>query len=89
MSSRYAFLLSPKPGALTATQLNTPFSLLTMMVVSASPSMSSEMMSSFRPFLRTCSKRGRISCTLLIFLSVMRIAGLSSSASIFSVLVTR
>ena len=88
MSSSMAFLRSPKPGALTATQLKEPRSLLTTRVARASPSTSSAMISSFRPFCTTCSRRGRISWMLEIFLSVIRMAGLSSTASILSVLVT-
>jgi hypothetical protein len=43
MSSNIAFLLSPKPGALTAAIFNPPLSLLTTKVARASPSTSSEM----------------------------------------------
>mmetsp|Transcript_25876 Transcript_25876/g.76648 ORF Transcript_25876/g.76648 Transcript_25876/m.76648 type:complete len:201 (+) Transcript_25876:847-1449(+) len=46
MSSRYDVLRSPKPGALTATTLRAPRSLLTTSVASASCSTSSAMMSS-------------------------------------------
>ena len=46
MSSRYDVLRSPKPGALTATTLSVPRSLLTTSVASASCSTSSAMMSS-------------------------------------------
>ena len=63
---------SPKPGALTATQVKVPRSLLTIRVDSASPSISSAMMTSFLPACRICSSRGRISWMLEIFLSVMR-----------------
>ena len=52
---------SPKPGALTHTQVNVPRSLLRMMVASASPSMSSAMMTSFLPAFSTASSTGRIS----------------------------
>ena len=41
ISSSIAFLLSPKPGALTAAILREPLSLLTTNVASASPSISS------------------------------------------------
>ncbi len=58
ISSSIAFLLSPKPGALTATQLNTPFNLFTIMVDNASPSISSAIISNFKPFLTTCSSKG-------------------------------
>ena len=46
MSSSIALRRSPKPGALTAATLRPPRSLLTTSVASASPSMSSAMMSS-------------------------------------------
>ena len=42
MSSNIAFLLSPKPGALTATTFKPPLNLLTTKVASASPSTSSD-----------------------------------------------
>ena len=42
MSSSIAFLLSPKPGALTATTFKPPLNLLTTNVAKASPSTSSE-----------------------------------------------
>ena len=41
ISSSIAFLLSPKPGALTAATLRDPLILLTTIVARASPSMSS------------------------------------------------
>ena len=41
ISSNIEPLLSPKPGALTATTLKVPLNLLTTSVASASPSMSS------------------------------------------------
>ena len=41
MSSNIAFLLSPKPGALTAAIFRDPLILLTTRVASASPSTSS------------------------------------------------
>ena len=49
MSSSIALRRSPKPGALTAATLRPPRSLLTTSVASASPSMSSAMISSGRP----------------------------------------
>ena len=61
MSCSISFLLSPKPGALTHTQVKVPRSLLTKMVESASPSTSSAMMTSFCPALTTFSSKGRIS----------------------------
>ena len=51
MSSSIALRRSPKPGALTAATLRPPRSLLTTSVASASPSMSSAMISSGRPDL--------------------------------------
>ena len=42
ISSSIAFLLSPKPGAFTATTFNPPLNLLTTKVAKASPSTSSE-----------------------------------------------
>ena len=79
---------SPNPGALTETQVNVPRSLLTTSVLSASPSTSSAIISSFLPVCTTCSSTGRTSWIALIFLSVIRISGSSSTASIFSVSVT-
>jgi hypothetical protein len=49
MSSSMALRRSPKPGALTAATLRPPRSLLTTRVASASPSMSSAMISHGRP----------------------------------------
>ena len=50
---------SPKPGALTATQVKVPRSLLTTSVDSASPSTSSAMMSSFLPHLHHLLQQGQ------------------------------
>ncbi len=61
ISSSIAFLLSPKPGALTATQLNVPRSLFKTSVASASPSTSSAIISNFLPCCTICSNTGRIS----------------------------
>ncbi|EJX00959.1 hypothetical protein EVA_10934 [gut metagenome] len=58
--------------------------MFTIRVVSASPSTSSAMIRSFAPACTTCSRRGRISWMLLIFLSVIRMYGSSRFASIFS-----
>ena len=85
ISSSIAFLLSPYPGAFTATTLNVPRSLLTISVVSASPSTSSAIIKSFAPDCTTCSNTGRISCIFEIFLSVIRIYGSSIVASILSI----
>src|SRR5207237_590613 len=49
MSSSIALRRSPKPGALTAAACSVPRSLLTTSVASASPSMSSAMITSGRP----------------------------------------
>ena len=76
---------SPKPGALTATQVNVPRRRLTIRVDSASPSMSSAMISSFLPALTTCSRIGSSSWMLDSFLSVISTSASSRFASIFSV----
>ena len=88
MSTSISFLLSPKPGALTPTQVNVPRSLLRISVVSASPSMSSAMMTSFLPLCTICSSSGRISWMFEIFLSVIRMYASSMTATILSVSVT-
>ncbi len=49
---------SPKPGALTATELNVPRILFTTSVASASPSTSSAMISSCLPLCTTFSRMG-------------------------------
>ena len=84
MSCSMALRRSPKPGALTATQVNVPRSLFSTSVASASPSTSSAMISSCLPILTTFSSRPMISWMLEIFLSVMRMSGSLSTASIFS-----
>jgi hypothetical protein len=58
MSPSMALRRSPKPGALTAAIFRPPRSLLTTSVASASPSMSSAMMSSGRPDCTTASRIG-------------------------------
>ena len=85
ISSSIAFLLSPYPGAFTATTLNVPLSLLITSVVRASPSTSSAMISNLAPLCTICSSNGRISWMLEIFLSVIRMYGLSRFASILSI----
>ncbi len=75
ISSNIAFLLSPKPGALTATTSNVPRSLLTTIVANASPSTSSATIINFKFCCIVCSKIGNISCKFVIFLSVTRING--------------
>ena len=72
ISSRIAFLLSPKPGAFTATTLNVPRSLFTTNVDTASCSTSSAIISNGFAAATTSSSTGSISCTALIFLSVTR-----------------
>ena len=63
---------SPKPGALTHTTFSVPRRRLTIRVLSASPSTSSAMMTSFLPLWTSCSRMGRMSEMTEIFLSVMR-----------------
>ena len=58
MSSSMALRRSPKPGALTAATFRPPRSLLTTSVASASPSTSSETMSSGLPVCTTASSSG-------------------------------
>ena len=72
MSCSMALRRSPKPGALTATDLKVPRILLTTSVDRASPSTSSERMSSGLPDCMTFSSSGRRSLTLLIFELAMR-----------------
>src|SRR3990167_5592167 len=84
-----AFRRSPKPGALMTSVLNDPRSLLTTNVASASPSTSSAMITNVFETLTNFSRKGRISETALIFLSVMSTYASSISASILSGLVTK
>ena len=84
ISSSIAFLLSPKPGALTAEMFRTPRSLFTTSVASASPSISSAMIRSGLPLFCTCSSTGSRSFKFVIFLSNSNINGLLSSTCIFS-----
>ena len=67
MSSSIRLRRSPKPGALTATAVNVPRSLLTTIVASDSPSTSSATISSGLPAWMTCSSTGRMSLTAPIF----------------------
>ncbi len=60
ISSNIAFLLSPNPGALTATTFNPPLSLFTTKVAKASPSTSSDIIIKGLPACTTASKRGTI-----------------------------
>ena len=62
-----------------AATFNTPRALLTTKVARASPSMSSAMIRRGRPERETFSKTGIKSAIALIFLSVIRIKGLSNS----------
>ena len=66
-----------------------PRSLFTTSVASASPSTSSAMITSGLPWPTASSSAGRMSLTLEIFLSVIRMSGLSRTASIRSALVTK
>ena len=66
-----------------------PLSLLTTSVASASPSTSSLMISVGLPCWTAFSRAGSMSWTLEIFLSVIRMSGLSRTASIRSGLVTK
>ncbi len=84
ISSSIAFLLSPKPGALTAEMFSTPRSLFTTSVASASPSISSAMIRSGLPLFCTCSSTGSRSFKFVIFLSNSNMNGLLSSTCIFS-----
>jgi len=58
---------SPNPGALTATAVKVPRSLLTTSVARASPSTSSATMSNGLLVAMTFSSTGNSSCTELIF----------------------
>ena len=89
ISSSISFLLSPKPGAFTATTFKTPLSLFRTSVDNASPSISSAIITSFPDCCINASSNGNISCMLLIFLSVISIYGFSITASILSVSVTK
>ena len=79
MSSNIAFLLSPKPGALTATTFTTPLILLTTRVASASPSTSSAIINRGLLAFATPSSIGSMSFIFEIFLSKSRTYGSSSS----------
>ena len=88
ISSSIAFLLSPNPGAFTATTFSTPLNLFNTNVDNASPSISSQIITNFADCCIKASSSGKISWILLIFLSVIKIYGLSITASILSVSVT-
>ena len=84
MSSSICLRRSPKPGALTAAPCKVPRSLLTTSVASASPSISSAIISSGRLSRATCSSSGRRSFIELIFFSWIRMIGFSRTTSIRS-----
>ena len=84
MSSSMRLRRSPKPGALTATEVNVPRSLLSTSVGSASPSTSSAMISSCLPACMTFSSTGSRSLIELIFWLAMRMYGSDSTASMRS-----
>ncbi len=81
MSWSIALRRSPKPGALTATEVNVPRILLTTRVASASPSTSSATISSGLPVCMTFSSTGTRSWTALTFWLTKRIIGSSRTAS--------
>ncbi len=89
MSPSMALRRSPKPGALTATDLKVPRILLTTRVDRASPSTSSAMISSGLPDCMTFSSSGSRSFTLLILELTIRMYGSSSDASIRSMSVAK
>ena len=89
MSPSMALRRSPKPGALTATDLKVPRILLTTRVARASPSTSSAMISSGLPDCMTFSSSGSRSLTLEILELTIRMYGSSRTASMRSVSVTK
>ena len=89
MSCNIAFLLSPKPGALTATDVNVPRILFTTNVASASPSISSAKINNGLPEFITFSKIGSKSFTAVIFELTIRMYGFSRIASCLSASVTK
>ena len=89
MSCSIALRRSPKPGALTATDLKVPRILLTTRVARASPSTSSEMMTSGRPDCMTFSSTGSMSRTDEIFEPTSSTRASSSTASMRSGSVTK
>jgi len=72
MSSSMALRRSPKPGALTAAIFRPPRSLLTTSVARASPSTSSEMMSSGLEVCTTASRTGSMAWRLESFFLVQQ-----------------
>ncbi len=81
MSCSCALRRSPKPGALTATDLKMPRILFSTSVARASPSTSSAMMTSSLPSWITLSTIGRRSLMFEIFWFAMRMYGSSKTAS--------
>ena len=88
ISSSCSLRRSPKPGALTATTLKVPRILFNTKVGNASPVMSSAMIKSERLCSTTDWSNGKMSWMLAIFLSVIKMYGLSRLASILSLSVT-
>ena len=89
ISSSISFLLSPKPGALTAATFKEPLILLTTRVDNASPSTSSAIIIKGLPSFAVCSNIGNKSFIVDIFLSQIRMYGFSKFVSILSVSVTK
>mmetsp|Transcript_33075 Transcript_33075/g.78438 ORF Transcript_33075/g.78438 Transcript_33075/m.78438 type:complete len:301 (+) Transcript_33075:166-1068(+) len=88
MSWRSALRRSPKPGALTAQTWMMPRILLTTRVASASPTMSSQMITSGAPALAACSRMGMICLAVSTLWSATRTRQLSNSQTWRSGLVT-
>ena len=84
MSSSIALRRSPKPGALTATDLKVPRILLTTSVASASPSKSSATRTSGLPLCMTFSRTGSRSLTAVILDETRRMYGSSITVSMRS-----
>ena len=89
MSSSMALRRSPKAGALTATEVKVPRILLTTRVLSASPSTSSATMNKVPEAPMTFSSNGSRSVIELILPELIRMYGLSRTASIRSGSVTK
>ncbi len=88
MSCSIALRRSPKPGALTAADLNVPRILLTTIVARASPSTSSATITSGRPVCMIFSSTGTRSRIVEIFDDTNSRYGSSNDASMRSVSVT-
>ncbi len=89
MSPSMALRRSPKPGALTATDLNRPRILFTTRVARASPSTSSAMMTSDLPDCTTLSSSGSRSLLAEILEFTIKMYGSSRTASSRSGSVTK